>query len=141
MNPVEYKNTKLYFRGNLIVRSHFKWLIKTYQIDKASKILLSGGSAGAVASIVWGNYLQTIVENPKVVFNVPDCGVFLNVRAFETNFPEIELRIKNVMQLAYGEEQTPLDECNKNYPGDEWKCTFLEYNYPYLKGKIFFVES
>lgn len=51
MNPIEYKDTKLYFRGNLIVRSHFKWLIENYQIDKASKILLSGGSAGAVASI------------------------------------------------------------------------------------------
>lgn len=82
MNPVEYKDTKLYFRGNMIVRSHFKWLIDNYRIDKASKILLSGGSAGAVASIVWGNYLQSIVSDPAMVFNVPDCGVFLNVRAF-----------------------------------------------------------
>ena len=82
MNPVEYKDTKLYFRGNMIVRSHFKWLIDNYRIDKASKILLSGGSAGAVASIVWGNYLQSIVSDPAMVFNVPDCGVFLNVRTF-----------------------------------------------------------
>lgn len=87
MNPIEYKDTKLYFRGNRIVRSHFKWLIEKYHIDQASNILLSGGSAGAVASIVWGNYLQTIVKNPDIVHNVPDCGVFLNVKTFQTNYP------------------------------------------------------
>ncbi len=109
MNPVEYKDTKLYFRGNRIVRSHFKWLIQNYQIDRASKILLSGGSAGAVASVVWGNYLQSILPNPSIVYNVPDCGVFMNVKTYETNFPEIELRISNVMKLAYGDEQSPLE--------------------------------
>jgi len=86
MNPIEYKDTKLYFRGNRITRANFKYLIDNYQIDKASKILLSGGSAGAVASILWGNYLQTIVQNPNNVFNVLDCGIFLNVPAFKTNF-------------------------------------------------------
>jgi len=33
-------------------------LINKYQLDKASKILLTGGSAGGLASIAWGNYLQ-----------------------------------------------------------------------------------
>lgn len=89
MKPIEYKETKLYFRGNLIVRSHFKWLIENYKIDKASKIMFSGGSAGAVASKIWGNYLQSIVQNSEIVFNVPDCGVFLNVNTFKTNFPEV----------------------------------------------------
>ena len=82
MKPISYKGTNLYFRGNTITRSHFKWLIQNYHLDTASKIILSGGSAGAVASIVWGNYLQTIVKNPDIVYNVPDCGIFLNVRSF-----------------------------------------------------------
>jgi len=34
-SPIQYKDTKLYFRGSRIVRSHFKYLIDRYQMDQA----------------------------------------------------------------------------------------------------------
>lgn len=85
--PVSYKDAKLYFRGNKISRSHFKYLIDNYDLLKAEKIMLSGGSAGAVAVMMWGNYLQSLLLNPSIVYNVPDCGIFLNLPAYKTNFP------------------------------------------------------
>lgn len=77
IGPVNYKNTLLYFRGGKIVRSHFQWLIQNYQLNKASKILLTGGSAGALGAYLWSNYLQGIVDNPNIVYTVPDSGIFL----------------------------------------------------------------
>jgi hypothetical protein len=62
--PIQYKDTQLYFRGNRIVKAHFKYLITKYKMDYASKIMLTGGSAGGIASFMWGNYLQSIVSNP-----------------------------------------------------------------------------
>lgn len=47
-------------------------------MDDASKIIITGGSAGAVASYLWGNYLLSLVKNPSVVYNIPDSGIFVN---------------------------------------------------------------
>jgi len=32
-SPIQYKDSKLSFRGARIVRSHLKWLINTYKMD------------------------------------------------------------------------------------------------------------
>ena len=52
-------------------------------MNKASKIMLTGGSAGGIASFVWSNYLQSIVIDPSVVYTVPDSGIFLTVNTFK----------------------------------------------------------
>ena len=140
-SPVEYKGTLLYFRGARIVRSHFKWLIDTYEMDKASKIILSGGSAGAVASYLWGNYLMSLVNNPDSVYIIPDSGIFVNANTFQSNLPLIQTVVYNLMKLVHVSEKTPLDECNQMYPGEEWKCIFTEINYQFLKGKYLFINS
>lgn len=99
-SPIQYKDIKLYFRGGKIMRSHFTYLIKTYQLDKASKILFSGGSAGAIASISWGNYLQSLIHNPSSVYIVPDSGIFINSNTYKDNVPLIQQQISTLMQIA-----------------------------------------
>lgn len=110
-SPIQYKGTNLYFRGNRIMKSHFKWLTSTYQLDKASKIMLTGGSAGGLASVAWGNYLQSIVKNPSSVYVVPDSGIFINSTTYQTNLPIIEKQIYTLSQLAHKSEQSPISEC------------------------------
>lgn len=100
-SPVQYKDTKLYFRGGRIMRSHFAYLINKYQMDKASKVMFTGSSAGGLASTMWGNYLQTIVKNSSNVYIVPDSGLFINSSTFRTNIPLIEKQISTLMQLAH----------------------------------------
>ena len=75
-NPVSYKGAQLYFRGARITRSHFKWLNMNYGLNKASKVLFSGGSAGAIAAFIWGNYLQDQLDSPQSLYVVPDSGIF-----------------------------------------------------------------
>jgi len=116
-SPIQYKDAKLYFRGGKIMRSHFTYLINKYQLNKASKILLTGGSAGGIASILWGNYLQSIVSNPSIVYNVPDSGIFLNSSTYKDNVPLIQQQISTLMQLAQVSEKSPIPECNAANPG------------------------
>ena len=107
-SPIPYKDTKLYFRGSRIVRSHFKYLIDKYRMDEASKIIITGGSAGAVASYLWGNYLLSSVKNPSAVYNIPDSGIFVNANTFQSNVPLVQLCIQTLMSLAHVSEKTPL---------------------------------
>jgi hypothetical protein len=107
-SPIKYKDATLYFRGGRIMRSHFKWLTTTYQLDKASKIMFTGGSAGGLAPIIWSNYLQTIVQNPDSVYVIPDSAIFVNSTTFKTNIPLIQQQISTLMQIAHVSEKTPL---------------------------------
>jgi hypothetical protein len=49
-NSIKYKDTELYFRGALNTRSHIKWAHDKYDLTKASKIVVSGSSAGGMAT-------------------------------------------------------------------------------------------
>ncbi len=83
------------------MRSHFKYLINQYKLEEASKIIISGGSAGAVASYLWGNYLLSLVKNPSNVYNVPDSGIFINANAYKYDIPLVQMAINNLMKLAH----------------------------------------
>lgn len=99
-SPIQYKDTKLYFRGGRIVRSHLTYLVKQYQLDKASKVMLTGGSAGGIAATAWGNYVQSIIKNPSSLYIIPDSGIFLNSTTYGTNVPLIQQQISTLMKLA-----------------------------------------
>jgi hypothetical protein len=71
-------------------------------MDKATKIIISGGSAGAVASFLWGNYLLSLVKDPSVVYNIPDSGIFVNTNAYKTDLPLVQIAISNLMSIAHG---------------------------------------
>jgi O-palmitoleoyl-L-serine hydrolase len=61
-DPVSFKDTKLYFRGSANTRSHFQWLLNTYKINTAEKVLLTGASAGGIATFTWSNYMRGLLD-------------------------------------------------------------------------------
>lgn len=70
-------------------------------MNKASKIMLTGASAGAIAAFTWSNYLQSIVNNPNVVYTVPDSGIFLPVNVFKLNIDIGRISIQNLATLMF----------------------------------------
>jgi len=97
---LKYKEATLYFRGAAITRSHFKWLEQKYKISEASQILLTGGSAGALGSLYWTNYLRDMVNNPMIVSTVADSGIFLNTKTHESGTLKIESQMVNLYKLS-----------------------------------------
>lgn len=82
--PVTYKTSKLYFRGDKIVKQNLKWIDIHYGLfTNATDVVVSGGSAGGIATFIWTNYLQKLVKGAKVQ-TIIDSGVFLNEKNFIT---------------------------------------------------------
>ncbi len=75
-SPIKYKDTNLYFRGAVNTRSHIKWADNKYGLANADKIVISGSSAGGIATFLWVDYLRSLVPNPKVVYGIADSGIF-----------------------------------------------------------------
>lgn len=77
--PYSYKDTKLYFRGAVNTRSHFQYIHNKYNLSNAERVVLSGSSAGGIATFIWAEYLQKFIGNPQVKFySIIDSGIFLD---------------------------------------------------------------
>lgn len=74
--PIQYKDTLLYFRGAVNTRSHLKWAESKYALSKAEKVVVSGSSAGGIATYLWVDHIRTLVSDPQVVSGVVDSGIF-----------------------------------------------------------------
>ena len=94
--PTAYKDALLYFRGSDNTRSHFKWLFKTYNLQAAEHIVLTGASAGGIATIIWSNYFRSLLKDPSSLSVVVDSGVFAN-----TSFPFTKVHMMSILGSNY----------------------------------------
>lgn len=106
-NSIKYKDTELYFRGAVNTRSHIKWAHDKYDLTKASKIVVSGSSAGGMATYLWVDYVRSLVPNPSTVYGVADSGVFYdplvnNQLSVQDNVQFMENMFVNAERIAMG---------------------------------------
>jgi O-palmitoleoyl-L-serine hydrolase len=74
-----YKETKLYFRGAVNTRAHFQYIHNRYNLTQAERVIISGSSAGGIATYIWADYLKEFIGNPSVKFySIVDSGIFLD---------------------------------------------------------------
>ena len=58
-NPLSYKGATLYFRGHNVTIGQLNSLDDEINLfSKVEKIIVSGGSAGGLATFVWTNYIK-----------------------------------------------------------------------------------
>ena len=138
---IKYKDTELYFRGAYNTRSHFQYLVDNYNFKNAEKVVLTGSSAGGIASFLWNNYVRSLLVNPDALVAVPDSGVFTNVVSPVKGISVFDLILKNLFKLSNTDEKTPSPRCNSQFEGEEYKCFFIENIYSSLEGRILLVQS
>ena len=94
-----------------------KWLLREYNLADADQVLITGSSAGGVASFLWSNHIQGLVNNPHNVIVAADSNVFIRYNAYKSDIDVITQGFMNIFKLADIDEKTPLEECNKAFPG------------------------
>ena len=77
VDPVTFKGKNLYFRGSKNTQEQFYYLDKKYDFYNKDTIVLTGLSAGGIATYYWVDYLQHRTKKAKV-YGISDSGVFLN---------------------------------------------------------------
>lgn len=57
--PFEFNGKKLYFRGHNNTVAYFDHILNELNMNNASKVVLSGDSAGGIATVKWTDYLAS----------------------------------------------------------------------------------
>jgi len=133
------KEKLLYFRGKRIIDATLQTLL-TLGLDKADNVLLSGCSAGGLATFLHTDYVYNWLVSAKVPMkkfrSAPISGFFLLHDTVE-NKPVYQEQMKYIFNLANSthglNERCIAAQANE----EKWKCNFAEFAYQYTQAPIF----
>jgi len=130
-----------HFRGKDIVAAMIGHLINQQNpsITGASEILLTGDSAGGVATLSNVEYIRELlgsIVDTAVYRAYVDAGWFLDVAPYQGGF-SFQMCAKSLYQnlhVVYDKA------CMAAYKGQEWHCFHAQYVVPYIKTPLLFHE-
>jgi len=133
--------TPLYFRGKRVLDSILDVLLTEHGLKEAQEVLLSGGSAGGLATFLHTDYVHSRMPPSVTKFkSSPVSGFFLlHDNALGTpSYPQ-NMRYVYHMQNSTGGVNA---DCVASLPHEEqWKCIFANYSYSHIKSPIFPLNS
>lgn len=62
--------------------------------------MLTGSSAGGIATAQWNNYVRSLLANPTAMVAIPDSGVFMNVASPESGLFYLDIILKTLYKLS-----------------------------------------
>ena len=138
--PVEYNNQTLYFSGKRILEGNIAHLVSHRGLALGSHVLLSGHSAGGLATYIHCDYVKQFL-NPSATYGaVPDAGFFLDVPTITGTYlyrDQMQV-VFDLSNASFGVNPT----CIAAYaPSDAWKCAFAQYTYQFIRTPLFIIQS
>jgi len=130
----------MYFRGANNTLAHFKYLNDNFNLFQSNEIIITGTSAGGLASFVWSNYVYEHASHPEGVTIVPDSGTF--ILDFPSFYNDKTMIDYSAAGLKISNEQTPMPvkECVQRYP-TQAECFQSGNLYEFIKPKMFVIQS
>ncbi|KAM3143650.1 hypothetical protein pb186bvf_004146 [Paramecium bursaria] len=138
-NPLIYKDTKIYIRGEKIFKSIFNQFYD--RLSKTELLLVSGCSAGGLATFSWIQYIRDNLPQQVKVIAAPDSGVFLDLKPVDSSVPASDRRQKQYHKVANVEVDPPNSQCVLYNQDEKWRCHFAQYLVRYINVPLFFVQS
>ena len=115
--PVSYKGTDLYFRGQNITQERFNWLNAKYSLNTlVTEIVLAGSEDGAIGALQWGNHLQQNVKGRVRV--IADSGIMLDVPNPVTKLHYFEQVYSSLAKVVNLEVPNPNLNCSAKFPNN-----------------------
>lgn len=147
--PLSYNGTQLYFRGRANLDAYLAELETLFGfLSQTSELVVSGTSAGGLATYLHASYIKSRVVNPNArVVAAPDAGFFLDVGHYGT--PDVHVWY-DTLQAAIG--PALWNATLRGNAGDCWaalspvgngtQCFFPEYLARFQKDvQFFFIQS
>jgi len=128
----EFNGQKLYFRGRPIVTALIADLLENRGLQSADEVIISGCSAGAIATFYHVDLFAQSV--PALIVGMPDSGFFL-----ESSSPDYVEKLQWVV-----ETMNTTDSVNQNclkYHTNKTECMSVVFSTPYVETPLFLLQS
>ncbi len=134
----DVNGVKLYARGKRILEAVLDVLQTDYGLDQATDVLVSGGSAGGVATYMQADYISSKLQ-PAVVKAAPTSGFFPVVPDYRggTEFLDAFLAGIGYNNASGGLEGNPCAEVME----PAGRCLFTNNSYNYMQTRVFPINS
>ena len=131
---------KLWFRGRRNIDATFRALNKL-GLDAAENVLLTGCSAGGLATYLHTDYVATLLPKTVKKFkSAPISGFFLLHDNVEGK-PVYPTQMKNIFELANSTHGVNAKCIASKAPADQWRCNFAQEAYASTESPIFPLNS
>ncbi|XP_026409164.1 pectin acetylesterase 9-like [Papaver somniferum] len=134
----ENATVKLYFRGQRIWKAIIYDLLPK-GLNLADKALLSGCSAGGLATFLHCDNFTSYLPKTATVKCMSDAGVFLDIKDISLNYTARQY-FKKVAALQ-GAEQFLNENCTSSLHDYPYQCFFPQYALRYVKAPYFILNS
>lgn len=152
---VSYKGKSLHFRGKRVREAMAKDLMENRGLSEATDLIVSGCSAGGLATFLHTDQWCDMVPSAKCA-GLPDSGFFLDYQdpgvACSPQSTYTKDRLGNTIDGNYhcGLKWTYTiqnatagihQDCVAAHKGEEWKCMFAEHAAEHIRSPIFAMQS
>eukprot|EP00747_Dinoflagellata_sp_TGD_P183632 gnl/TRDRNA2_/TRDRNA2_38625_c0_seq1.p1 gnl/TRDRNA2_/TRDRNA2_38625_c0~~gnl/TRDRNA2_/TRDRNA2_38625_c0_seq1.p1 ORF type:complete len:469 (-),score=34.34 gnl/TRDRNA2_/TRDRNA2_38625_c0_seq1:128-1534(-) len=139
-DPVHMNSSLVYFRGRRILDANIASLMQTHGMNAASAVVLTGHSAGGLATYLHADYVrQKLPASLGFYAAIPDAGFFLDAPAMDRqhHFGE-QLRKTFSLANASGSFNTQCTAEHSDTPSD---CIFPQHFAKYVNTPLFVIQS
>lgn len=132
--------TVLNYRGRAILDAEIKSLLFDRGMNKATDIVVSGCSAGGLATFLhcdhWADAIREANPSTKVAC-MPDSGFFLD----EDRAPQYGSNMRNVHRFQESSAAGLNEACVAAHPSDPEKCILAQWSSEHIKTPTFPLQS
>ena len=143
--PVLVQNKPLYFRGRRIIDETLKALSLNYGMDQADTVMLTGCSAGGLATYLHTDYVHEQLKlkwSPQLTkFKAAAISGFFLQHATVEGKEVYPIQMKNIFELANSTQGLNADCIASFAPEDQWQCNFAQHAYAHTKSNTFPLNS
>lgn len=144
--PYYHAKTKqnLYFRGARVLNILLDTLISKHGLDRATDVLLAGGSAGGLSTFLHTDYVHKYLLQRKVPLRrfkaAPLSGFFL-MHKTEAGRPTYADKMKKVFEMQHASVNLNA-KCIASYDKSrKWRCMFANESYAHTEVPMFVMNS
>ena len=130
---------KAWLRGKANLEAVFAELNASHGLQQAKRVIVSGNSAGGLTVYTHLDRIRSMISSAASVLGFPDGGYFLDIADVHGQH-SYRANMANVFNLSSGISGIE-PACRTANVGQEWRCIFAEYVFPFLKTPLFAVES
>jgi len=110
-------------------------------MNSASEVILTGCSAGGLATYLHTDYVKSILPSSVKYRAMADAGYFIDVANITG-----QMHIRMLGQYASKMQNSTMganQDCIAYYTskGETWRCLSPQYSYPFIKSPIFVLNS